>query len=405
MSRSTTSRNDEEESLLAPVMDFRKLMAMIITFYWFIMTVFIVPAACVSTCILVCPIMIFSMKYFNLIEHTLCNMVNEHWVASGQYTGLTVEDMKYFNLIEHTLCNMVNEHWVASGQYTGLTVEEYGDDITTVADKRALFLANHLGLVDHYCLMTAFQNKPSVAGKYMWVIFNIWKSTPLGIMWGAHGNFFINGGASKRAGVLQQFRDHLINNYWKFDYGWVVMYPEGSRLFLIKNSEKQFAEKNGIEPFKHCAHPRIGAAHSVLSVCGPSEKSLTKARVGGNNPPMEYIIDCTLGYPNGNVPGLGEAMLGEWHYSNVAIHYSIHKVKPEWSNEEVLKEWMYKQYEKKDKLLEDYYRTGKFPGQPRQISYSIFRNVLVQIFWITLFYAHYSIWIRPFGLYLSSFIY
>uniref|UniRef100_A0A914Z918 Phospholipid/glycerol acyltransferase domain-containing protein n=1 Tax=Panagrolaimus superbus TaxID=310955 RepID=A0A914Z918_9BILA len=372
MSRSTTSRNDEEESLFAPVMDFRKLMAMIITFYWFIMTVFIVPAACVSTCTLMLPIMIFSMKYFNKFEHILCTMVNEHWVASGQYTGLTVE--------------------------------EYGDDITTVADKRALFLANHLGLVDHYCLMTAFQNKPSVAGKYMWVIFNIWKSTPLGVMWSAHGNFFINGGASKRAGVLQQFRDHLINNFWKFDYGWVVMYPEGSRLFLIKNSEKQFAEKNGIEPFKHCAHPRIGAAHSVLSVCGPSEKSSTKARVG-NNPPMEYIIDCTLGYPNGKVPGLGEAMLGEWHYSNVAIHYSIHKVKPEWSNEEVLKEWMYKQYEKKDKLLEDYYRTGKFPGQPRQITYSIFRNVLVQLFWITLFYAHYSIWIRPFGLYLSSFIY
>jgi lysophosphatidylglycerol acyltransferase 1 len=369
MSRSTTA-NDEEESLFSPALDFRKLMAYVGTFYWLIMTFFIVPAACVSTCILLLPIMIFSMKYFNKLEHMLCSMVNEHWTASGQYTGLTIE--------------------------------EYGDDITTIADKRSLFLANHLGLVDHYCLMTAFQNKPTVAGKYMWVIYNIWKSTPLGVMWTAHGNFFINGGASKRAGVLQQFREHLINNYWKFDYGWVVMYPEGSRLFLIKNSEKAFAEKNGIKPFTNCAHPRIGAAHAVLSVCGPSEKSSTKARVG-SGAPMEYIIDCTLGYPNGNVPKLGKAMFGEWLNSNVAIHYSIHPIQPEFANEEVLKEWMYKQYEKKDKLLEDYYRTGKFPGKPRPISYSIFRNVLVEIFWITLFYAHYSIWIRPFGLYLSSF--
>lgn len=40
----------------------------------------------------------------------------------------------------------------------------------------------------------------------MWVIYNIWKWTSLGIMWTAHGNFFINGGSRERNKVLNSFR-------------------------------------------------------------------------------------------------------------------------------------------------------------------------------------------------------
>jgi hypothetical protein len=66
-------------------------------------------------------------------------------------------------------------------------VSEYGDDINEVADKRVLFLCNHLGLVDHFCLMTAFYNKKNLPGRYLWVIFNIWKWTPLGAMCKCNG--------------------------------------------------------------------------------------------------------------------------------------------------------------------------------------------------------------------------
>jgi hypothetical protein len=93
-------------------------------------------------------------------------------------------------------------------------------------------------------------------------------------MWTTHGNFFINGGA--RALVLKEFREHLKALYWKFGYGFVVMYPEGSRLYLIKESEKRFAEKNNLSAFKHCAHPRSGAAHSTILVAGKSLKGKEK---------------------------------------------------------------------------------------------------------------------------------
>ena len=62
----------------------------------------------------------------------------------------------------------------------------------------------------------------------MWVIYNIWKYTPLGLMWTSHGNFFVNGGPTKKEKLLKSFRQHLTDYFWSWDYRWVVMYPEGS---------------------------------------------------------------------------------------------------------------------------------------------------------------------------------
>jgi hypothetical protein len=124
------------------------------------------------------------------------------------------------------------------------------------------------------------------------------------------------------------------------------MYPEGSRLYLIREAEKRFAEKNGLKPLKNCCHPRAGAAHAAISICGP--KSSGEANVV-DSPPFEFIVDCTLGYPKGKVVDLGKAMLGEWPDgdSNVAVHYRIHKVQAEWQDEEKLKKWLYARYEEK----------------------------------------------------------
>jgi lysophosphatidylglycerol acyltransferase 1 len=213
-------------------------------------------------------------------------------------------------------------------------------------------------------------------------------------LWTSHGNFFINGGVSKRKAVLQEFQQHLKAKYWRYDYGWVVMYPEGSRLYLIQEAEVKFAEKNGLKPFRYCAHPRAGAAHAVLNICGPQKKSCAN---DSDQPSIEYIVDCTLGYPNGQVVNLGSAMVGEWPSgnSNVAIHYSIHKVDKSFGNEEMLKEWLYKRYEEKDKLLEQFYLTGRFPGPGRQVNFPLSRGLFVQAFWLGLFYFHYHFWMRP----------
>lgn len=47
----------------------------------------------------------------------------------------------------------------------------------------------------------------------------------------------------------------------------------GSRLYLVKDSEKKFAEQNNLPVLKHCVHPRTGAAHSAILIAGKSLES------------------------------------------------------------------------------------------------------------------------------------
>lgn len=360
-------------------LDVRKVLAMIGAFYWVIMTVIVVPGAvCATFLTIMLPALIISVPLHNWIDHKMCRMVNDHWVATIQSTGL--------NIIE------------------------YGDDITKIADKRVLLLSNHLGLMDHFVIMCTAYNKGSLAEKYLWVIFNIWKLTPLGLMWLSHGNYFINGGASKRERILKEFKTHLKTNYWKYEHGWIVMYPEGSRLFLIKESSARFAERMGLKPLQHCALPRTGAAHAILDLAGKvsdevveGEEQIARCGLG---PPIEYVVDCTIGYRKGEVPNLANYMIGDTPHDDffIGAHYKIYPAKAEWSDEEKLKEWLYERYSEKDKLLDDFYKTNTFPTRPRPIRFPLSRNVVVEAFWALLFYAHYWLWIKPLSLYfLHSF--
>uniref|UniRef100_A0A915D525 Uncharacterized protein n=1 Tax=Ditylenchus dipsaci TaxID=166011 RepID=A0A915D525_9BILA len=121
-------RKDSQDSVMGSSVDLRRLMSIACAFYWLVITVVIVPTASICTqLIFLWPILMFSRKLYNWLEHELC------WLVNGS--------------------------WVACGQYSGLNIIEYGDDITQYADKRCLCLANHLGLVDHFCLMSAFHDK------------------------------------------------------------------------------------------------------------------------------------------------------------------------------------------------------------------------------------------------------
>lgn len=81
---------------------------------------------------------------------------------------------------------MVNDHWVSAGQYMGLNVSEYGDDLNEITDKRGLFLCNHLGLVDHFCLMTAFHNKKSLPGRVFFKLYVVLHNSTLFLVFMGH---------------------------------------------------------------------------------------------------------------------------------------------------------------------------------------------------------------------------
>uniref|UniRef100_A0A915PUU7 Phospholipid/glycerol acyltransferase domain-containing protein n=1 Tax=Setaria digitata TaxID=48799 RepID=A0A915PUU7_9BILA len=321
-----------EDGFLSKVMisslDVRKIIALIGALYWIIMTVFIVPGIIAAT-------------FLTVMIPALCISVS------------------WFNWLDHKLCRMVNDHWSSAVQIAGVNITEYGDDISKLSEKRVLFLANHLGLADHFVIMAALRNKGSIVEKYLWVIYNIWKMTPLGVMWIIHGNYFVDGGAAKRNQMIEDFKIHLKRNYWKYDHRWIIMYPEGARLYRIKESNARYAAREGYKIYRHCALPRSGAAHAAIEVTATDNYGNN----GDTENSLEYIVDCTLGYQNGDVPSIGSWLLGELPNGipNVAIHYKIYEVKSEWKDENILRGWLYRIYEEKDELLEKYYKSGVFP--------------------------------------------
>ncbi|CAL2050533.1 unnamed protein product [Caenorhabditis brenneri] len=347
------------------LIEIRRIISLVGAAYFLFMTAWVVPLACVITVSMLFPLMLISMPLFNYLEHKLCGMVNAHWNAVAVFCGTTVT--------------------------------EYGTDLAEYAEKKCLLLANHLGLLDHFVLMQSLNEKGSIRSRWMWVIYNIWKYTPLGVMWTSHGNFFVNGGASKRDNVLKSFRNHLESSYYKYDFGWVIMYPEGSRLYLVKKSGRTFAEKNNLKPLDHCVYPRTGAAHAVLDVLGPVDDTFKMSKCGKGEPIM-YIIDATIGYRRGVVPDICDAMMGDWptvDASEFAVHYDVIPVKPEWADENKLKEFLYERYAIKDKLLAEFYKTGHFPGERNKIVPNNYEMFFAQVFWGALYYAHFYYWLRP----------
>ncbi|VDK74132.1 unnamed protein product [Anisakis simplex] len=133
--------------------------------------------------------------------------------------------------------------------------------------------------------------------------------------------------------------------------------------------------------------------------------NVARCGLGG---PIEYVVDATLGYYKGETPDLGRCMTGEFphNHSTVGIHYKIYPTKAEWSDENKLKQWLYDRYEEKDDLLEYYYTKGTFPvsakSLPRPVQFPFSRCVVVEMFWIVLFYAHYYAWIKPSFLFLMQ---
>lgn len=59
-----------------------------------------------------------------------------------------------------------------------------------------------------------------------------------------------------------------------------------------------------------------------LSESTDNELGLARCGLGG---PIEYVVDCTLGYYKGDVPELGRYMTGEFphKHSAVGVHYKV----------------------------------------------------------------------------------
>ncbi|KAI6213334.1 hypothetical protein M3Y94_00138200 [Aphelenchoides besseyi] len=280
-------------------------------------------------------------------------------------------------------------YWGYTADYD---VYEYGDDITSYGDSdRVLVLINHQSTADVPTLFTVFQHKGVATRKTLWLMDVMFRWTPFGIIGRMHGDYFIQQGKASRDRELVRLRQHLEKVFWDRDRRWVIIFPEGGFYYKRVESSQKYARENGFPHLKHTTLPRMGAVKVILDTLGPrkedvdsresSSTSLHQSRSGNHikllkdtvgairekkyvketRPPIKYVLDVTIAYPNAHPLSLGTLIFGNRENCDIAVNYKMYRASEvPFHDETKLRDWMYKVYEEKDELLERYYKWGTF---------------------------------------------
>ena len=83
-----------------------------------------------------------------------------------------------------------------------------------------------------------------------------------------------------------------------------------------------------------------------------------------NSKKLNNIVDVTIGYPDGKAIDFCDIMFGRRKCCTINVHYRIFDLYDiSAKDENQFKDWMYNLYYEKDKLLEEFYTTGKFTNK------------------------------------------
>ena len=122
---------------------------------------------------------------------------------------------------------------------------------------------------------------------------------------------------------------------------------------------------------------------------------------------LKFIIDVTIGYPNGEPLNLSDVIFGDRKPFQTTFHYRCYPVSDVPRAEDALLKWLYDRYVEKEDLLEVFYRTGKFPEvqnscgvetgtrleSPRLLTFSPLRCIVIQAYlFISSGLAVYLVW-------------
>jgi len=292
-------------------------------------------------------------------------------------------------------------------------VYEFGEDISRYHKNRVLVLCNHQSTADVPSLFAILQSKGVAARKTMWIISAMFRRTPFGIIAQTHGDYFIKSSKdSNREAELDRMKDHLRKIFWDRDRRWVIVFPEGGFYYKRVAVSQEYGRKHNYPHLEHTTLPRFGAVKAILEEIGPRYEDNT-CRCGAQNnisnlkyiadavrsirvnehvketrPPIEYVLDVTIAYPNAQPLSIFTLVFGSREKCDIAVHYQMYKIdEVPFDDNEKLRKWMYKLYAKKDKMLDNYYKTGSFnPGEyGHRIAFSWWEIITLYIFWFVSF--------------------
>ncbi|KAK0411759.1 hypothetical protein QR680_005826 [Steinernema hermaphroditum] len=319
--------------------------------------------------------------------------------------------------------------FVASwGITAGYSVYEYGEDIGDLCEERVLVMCNHLSTADVPTIFAVLQNKGVASRKTLWLMDQMFRYTPFGVVGHMHGDYFVKQGKATRDRELIRLKEHLRDVYWDRDRRWVILFPEGGFYCNRIESSQAYAKKNGFPHTEWTTLPRQGAVKAILEEIGPrdpdenenlqksrsaSKLKLIKDTVGAlrekkyikeTRPPIKYVLDMTIAYPNANPLSLETLMFGTREECDIAVNYKVYRAdEVPFHDETKLRDWMYQVYVEKDKLLDNYYREGVFTTgeEGSLVRFSWSKIVFQYVFWFTsaylLFHVYWWIITIPFG--------
>ena len=316
-------------------------------------------------------------------------------------------------------------YWGYTADYD---VYEFGEDIRKYTEKdRVLVIVNHQSTADVPTMFTVLQTKGVATRKTIWLMDVMFRWTPFGIIGRMHGDYFIQQGKATRDKELVRLRAHLQKVFWNRDRRWVILFPEGGFFYKRKETSQKYARENGFPHLEWCTLPRMGAIKAVLEEIGPREENGTtvhrsrsgrlqmlkdtvgairaKEYVKETRPPINYVLDVTIAYPNAEPLSLFTLGFGTREQCDIAVHYRMYNVQEvPFHDDTALRDWLYNVYVEKDKLLANYYKYGEFqPGEDdgERVEFPWSRIVGQWAFWLASFLVQLKIFTWLAGFLLS----
>lgn len=133
----------------------------------------------------------------------------------------------------------------------------------------------------------------------------------------------------------------------------------------------------------------------------PGKENLLKSK-------LEWILDVTIAYPNGEPLDLPTIIFGHRPPCKTTFLYRLYHCKDVPRDTEEMTRWLYKKFEEKEKMLDYFYKTGKFPVreysqnpvQPHIVAQDCLRFLILHLFFITSTYIHIQMFLAVYDYYV-----
>ncbi|KAI5638928.1 acyl-CoA:lysophosphatidylglycerol acyltransferase 1-like [Phthorimaea operculella] len=194
-------------------------------------------------------------------------------------------------------------------------------------------------------------------------------------------------GKAKRDQSLEELKIHIHNSYIPLGRQFMVLFPEGGFLHKRKEISQRFAEKNNLPKLEYVSLPRAGAMKIIMEEIGPlstrdlgasssrqaRNRDITDDNFNRNNSKMildtkcgehiEWILDVTVAYPERVPLHLSDIVCGIRDPCATHLHYRLYPANEVPSDTEGMTRWLYDRFIEKNDMLEEFYRTGRFPSK------------------------------------------